>query len=33
MTRAHSLAIPVMLLVIVLLRGEFGRPAAEIGKA
>jgi uncharacterized membrane protein YoaK (UPF0700 family) len=33
MTRAYSLAVPVLLLVVVLIRCEFHRAAIEIGKA
>jgi uncharacterized membrane protein YoaK (UPF0700 family) len=33
MTRAYSLAVPVLLLVVVLIRCEFHGPAIEIGKA
>jgi uncharacterized membrane protein YoaK (UPF0700 family) len=33
MTRAYSLAVPILLLAVVLIRCEFHRPAIEIGKA
>jgi uncharacterized membrane protein YoaK (UPF0700 family) len=32
-TRAYSLAVPVVLLVIVLLRCEFDRPSTAISRA